>query len=187
MSEKTNAHLEQNEHLKPQHAGEHHRKIHEKKISTADKKHGSTENLEAIRNTVEKQTPAVKHEISHSGSESTNHHPVLVNKHLKETAFTRSLTRTRKKLSAPSKAFSKVIHVPVIDKSSEFIGRTVARPTSMLWGAMFAFIGTSGLLWVTKYYGYEYNYLLVVMLFVGGAILGTLAEFTWHSLRRSKT
>lgn len=153
---------------------------HERELTHVEKQHGSDEHLEAIRNKVERQAPTEHQQHSHTEKDHTNNHPVLVNKQLKDMAFSRSMTRVRKRLSAPSRTFSKVIHVPVIDKSSEFIGKTVARPSSMLTGAFVAFVGTSALLWITRRYGYEYNYLLVILLFVGGAILGVAIEGLWR-------
>lgn len=153
---------------------------HERELTHSEKEHGSNEHLEAIRNKVEQQAPAEHQQHLHAEKDHTNNHPVLVNKQLKDMAFSRSMTRVRKKLSVPSRAFSKVIHISAVDKSSEFIGKTVARPSSMLTGAFIAFIGTSALLWITRRYGYEYNYLLVVLLFVGGAILGVVGEALWR-------
>jgi hypothetical protein len=154
-------------------------KKHEKELSTAEKEHGSKEHIEAIRNKVEQQAP-IKQEQNHSEKEQPKHHPVLVNKQLKDMAFSRTMTRTRKKLSAPSRTFSKIVHVSAIEKSSEFVGKTIARPSSMLAGAFIAFVGTSALLWATKYYGYKYNYLLVILLFIGGAIAGIAIETLWR-------
>jgi hypothetical protein len=157
----------------------------ERELTKAEKEHGSTEQIEAIRLKVEKQAPLQTQEQSHKENEQPkHHHPVLVNKQLKDMAFSRSMTRTRKKLSAPSRAFSKVVHAPIIDKSSELVGKTVARPSSMLAGAFLAFVGTSILLWVTRYYGYTYNYLLVILLFVGGAIAGIAGEGLWRIIRK---
>lgn len=157
---------------------------HERELTHAEKQHGSNEHLEAIRNIVEQQKPIEHHQHLHAEQDHTNNHPVLVNKQLKDMAFSRSMTRVRKKLSVPSRAFSKVIHISAVDKSSEFIGKTVARPSSMLTGAFIAFIGTSALLWITRRYGYEYNYLLVILLFVGGAILGVAGEALWRATHK---
>lgn len=159
------------------------RSKHEREPTKAEKEHGSEQQLEAIRKTVEKQAPFA-HELPQKENEHTNQHPAVVNKHIKDMAFSRSMTRTRKKLSPPSRAFSKIIHTSVVDKSSEFVGKTVARPSSMLAGAFVAFVGTSALLWVTRYYGYTYNYLLVILLFVGGAIAGVAGEGLWRLLRK---
>lgn len=175
MSEHQPNHERHGESLPKQHNVEQQHGHTERELTHAEKQHGNHEHLENIQKSVEQQAISGK-EHAPIHHEQTNQHPVLVNKQLKDLAFTRSMTRARKKLSAPSKAFSKIIHSPMIDSSSEFIGKTVARPSSMMGGALFAFMGTSILLWATKHYGYEYNYLLVILLFVGGAIAGILGE-----------
>lgn len=91
-------------------------------------------------------------------------------------SFTRTMTRVRKKLSPIEKPLSKVIHNPIVDKTSEVVGKTIARPSSVLGGAFFALIGTSALLWITRHYGYEYNYLVVIMMFAIGMIVGISIE-----------
>lgn len=158
----------------------------EKELSNAEKKHGSSEEIERIRAKLEHQAPIIE-EVGHIENESPAHsHPVIINKQLKDMAFSRSMTRTRKKLSKPSRAFSKVVHTEVIDKSSEFIGKTIARPSGMLAGAFIAFVGTSALLWITRHYGYTYNYLLVILLFIGGMAIGLLGEGLLRLLRKNK-
>jgi hypothetical protein len=160
------------------------RQKHEHEQTKSETEHNSEENLDAIRRQIEKQSHQT-HEAHYTKTEhSNNHHPVIVNKQLKDMSFSRTMVRTRKRLSAPSRAFSKVIHAPVIDKSSEFVGKTVARPSGMLAGAFLAFIGTSILLWVTRYYGYSYNYLLVILLFAGGMVLGLAGEGVFRIVRK---
>jgi hypothetical protein len=185
MSEKFKSHGEHREsHSSHENYSDALKNAHERELSTAEKEHGSTEELEKIRAKVEQQAP-LHVEKSHTEREHLSHnHPVIINKQLKDMAFSRSMTRTRKKLSKPSRAFSKVIHAPIVDKSSEFVGKTVARPSGMLTGAFLAFIGTSALLWITKYYGYTYNYLLVILLFVGGMVLGLALEGLYKVLRK---
>lgn len=177
MSEHNQPHHEhQGESLpKPDHSVEHQNGHTERELSHVEKQHGTNEHIGNIQKSVEQQA-VNSSELGHTHQEQTKQHPVLINKQLKDLAFTRSMTRARKKLSAPSKVFSKVVHSSVIDSSSEFIGKTVARPSSMLGGAFVAFLGTSILLWATKHYGYEYNYLLVIILFVAGAIVGVAGE-----------
>ncbi|MFT4532066.1 MAG: hypothetical protein ACI9T8_000067 [Candidatus Saccharimonadales bacterium] len=156
--------------------------IHEKELSKSEKEHGSKEHVQELIKSAENNAASAK-EFSNTETENTAH-PVLVNRQLKNIAFSRALTRARKKLSIPSRVFSKVIHNEALDRSSEFVGKTVARPVSMLSGAVFAFIGTSALLWLTRKYGYEYNYLVVVLLFGGGWLLGIVGEL---ALRKLKT
>lgn len=157
----------------------------ERELTKNEKEHGSTEQLEKLQQLVEKKAVS-KSEFTRSDTEIQSQHPVLIRKDIKEVQFHRTMTRVRKKLSAPSRIFSKVIHTSTIDKSSEFIGKTVARPSGLLAGAVLAFIGTSALLWITRYYGYEYNYLLVIVLFIAGMAIGLLAEGLWRLLRKNK-
>ncbi len=176
MSERLSHHENTGEHLKPiENSKEHQKNHHERELTDAEKQHGSKEHLAQLHKAAEKHAVSGK-ERSAGEHQQPKRHPVLVNSQLKNMAFSRTMTRTRKRLSPVSRTFSKVIHSSVVDKPSEFIGKTVARPQGMLWGAFFAFLGTSGLLWITKHYGYEYNYLLAILLFVIGAVVGTTIE-----------
>jgi hypothetical protein len=162
------------------------RAVHEKELTKAERSHGEQAQVEQLQNKVEKHAPLAQ-ELSHSEKESSHkNHPVLVNKQLKETAYTRTLTRVQKRLSMSSRLFSKVVHSKALDKPSEVVGSTVARPSGMLGGALVAFIGSSLLLWITRSYGYEYNYLAVILLFVIGMGAGLLAEAGLKSYRKSK-
>jgi hypothetical protein len=179
MSERHVEHHEHGEKLNNHESNEIHNSRAEKELSKAEKEHGNKEHVEKLSKTVEQHAVSGK-EHSKGEKEQPKHHPVLVNKHLKDMAFARAMTRARKKLSLPSRTFSKVVHNEIVDKTSETLGKTVARPVGLLWGSVFAFIGTSLLLWITKRNGYEYNYLLVIMLFIGGLALGNIAELAWR-------
>jgi len=186
VSELNKPHQEQGEMLKPaQGKAEKLTNHHEKEITKSEKNHGDKEHLENLNQAVEQVAISSEQPSSVEREQPNNHHPALVSKQLKDISFTRTMTRARKKLSTPSRAFSKVVHNPVIDRSSELVGKTVARPSSMLWGSIFAFIGTSGLLWATRHYGYEYNYFVVVMMFVIGSFVGIGLD-SLGRLRRSK-
>ena len=109
-----------------------------------------------------------------------------VNQELKQQTWNRSMTRVRKHLSAPSKAFSKVIHQPVVDSVSRVSEKTVARPSGFLMGSIFAFIGSSAFLWTARHYGFAYNYLLFFLFFVVGFAVGLLVEALLRVLHKSK-
>ena len=132
--------------------------------------------LEELAKTVEAHARSKAEHRSEPETKQDDHHPVLVSKQLKDMAYTRTMIRVRKQLTLPSKLFSKAVHSPILDRSSEFVGKTVARPSAMFGGALTAFIGASILLWAVKHYGYEYNYLVALLLFVVGAILGVIIE-----------
>ncbi len=186
MSEKQPLH-EHSELLKPiESSPEISQQLDSRELSSHEKNHGSKEQVEAIAKMAEKHAIAGK-EVSAGENEHTNNqHPAMIGKHLKDMAFSRALTRARKKLSTPSRVFSRFVHLAPIDKASEVLGKTVARPSGMLGGAIIAFLGTSALLWITRHYGYEYNYLLVIILFAMGMAVGLLGEVLLKAFRKSK-
>jgi hypothetical protein len=111
---------------------------------------------------------------------------LYVTKELKQQTWNRSMTRVRKHLSTPSKAFSKVIHQPVVDSVSRVSEKTVARPSGFLMGSIFAFLGSSVFLWVSRHYGFTYNYLLFFLFFIVGFAVGLLVEALLRVLHKSK-
>lgn len=186
MSEKQPT-LENSEQLKPiDLSQERAHQLDNRELSPNEKNHGSREHVEAIAKRAEHHAIAGK-EISAGENEHTqSQHPAMIGRHLKDMAFSRALTRARKKLPLPSRVFSRFVHLAPIDKASEVLGKTIARPSGMLGGAIVAFIGTSALLWITRHYGYEYNYLLVIMLFAAGMAIGLLGEVLLRAFRKSR-
>lgn len=167
----------------PESAREQLESIREKLDSEAEKATDNKLDQGEIQRRVEQHAISGK-EYAPAEHQRPRHHPVLINKQLKDMAYSRTMTRVRKHLSLPSRAFSKVVHSKIVDKPSEAIGKTIARPSSMLGGAFFAAIGTSILLWATKHYGYEYNYLAILLLFAGGMAIGLFAEVGYRLIKR---
>ncbi len=160
-------------------------RIHEKLEKEVSNKAEKSENLdiEAASQAVERYAVSSKEKI-HTDRVQPSHHPIFVNKQLKDMAYSRTMTRVRKHLSLPSKALSQVVHSRLLDKPSELASKTVARPSGMLGGALAAAVGMSLLLWATRYYGYEFNYLLAGPLFIGGLFIGLGIEFMFKIARR---
>lgn len=155
------------------------RKSHEKSAEKAkDAAHEHKGNIENIRESIEKEALTSetskgreKHSPKHEKDQSR-----YVSKELVDESYRRTLNRTRQHLSSPEKAFSKFIHNSVVDSVSELASKTVARPSGILAGGIFAFLGSSVFLWIARHYGYEYNFLLFAVLFLGGFFFGLLCE-----------
>jgi hypothetical protein len=149
--------------------------------------HGNNEHLKKLQDSIDKQQDS-QNALAHftETEQPKNTHPLIASLQLKTASWSRQMTRTRKRLNPLDRAASKLIHSPIVDKPSEFIGKTIARPQGMLWGSIIAFFGTSALLWTTNYYGYEFNYLLVILLFLGGSLLGTAIEVLTYALRKNR-
>lgn len=171
-------------------AKEHHDRLqskHEKEAKEASLSHAN-EKLEQAQRLIEKH--AVSSEKSHLSQEHSQAHNAHrendYSKHVdQEVSYSQTMVRVRKRLSSLEKPLSKVVHNKVVDTVSESVGKTVARPSSVLGGAFVALIGSSALLWITKHYGYEYNYLAVILLFCVGALLGITTEYLLKLRKKS--
>ena len=182
MSEKTYRHhsheRERDNHELEDHSKEILEKLAEKGRETAEV-HAEKlkESLEDIRAEArEKAKTAEEVILHHEEAAKEPEAPLLVNKDLKNIKYKRTLQSVRKDLKPAERVLSRVIHNEAVDAISEVAGKTIARPSGFLTGAVFAFLGSSIFLWVTKHYGYEYNFLFFVMLFAAGFIIGLLVE-----------
>ena len=141
--------------------------------------------IEAIHKEIEKDAKSAKEiKIDEEVGEKNDAEHYIATRELKQEALKRSLQRTRKHMSTTSRAFSKVIHQPVVDTISKVGEKTIARPTGILTGAIVALIGSSYLLYTAKHYGFQYNYLVVLLLLGGGYLVGLVIEFLIYSFRK---
>lgn len=143
---------------------------------------------EAHKDRSEESVDTLKHKaeaIAKSGKETTvgerqeaSRSSIGIQKDLKNTAYRKTLSRVQDQLSTPQRAFSKVIHQPVVEQLSNVGSRTIARPSGVMGGGLFALLGGGLVLYFSKRYGFEYNYLLFAMLFAAGFAAGLAIELT---------
>lgn len=93
-----------------------------------------------------------------------------------DTSYKKTLTTMQSQLSTPSRAFSKVIHNPVIEKTSDAIGNTVARPNLIISGALGAIVSVA-VYFIAKRYGYLLSGSETIILFVAGWAIGAIIEY----------
>lgn len=105
---------------------------------------------------------------------------------LQVQALDRMLSSVRKRLSKPEKQLSKVVHQPVIEKLSDFGGKTIARPSGILFGGIFSFVGSLGAYLIARHLGGELRYSVFAVCFVGGFLLGLFVELGLRLLRLRK-
>ena len=169
MSDAENA----NEHLQG--------KIEERVEQAAHEAQNKQGNLEAIRERIQEKAQST--EQVKTLEESNRSHPPtdqpFANKELKEMAYKRTLNRVRQQMNVPDRLVSRIIHRPTINAISEATAKTIGRPSGLLGGGFLSLVGTSAYYYVTKHYGYEYNYLVFLLLLAGGFIAGWLIEMLW--------
>lgn len=93
------------------------------------------------------------------------------------TEFKRRMSSIRGSMSPGSKAFSSVIHTPVIEKTSEVVGATIARPNAILAGAISAFLLSTAVYLIAKNIGYSLSGFETIGAFIGGWAIGMLYDY----------
>jgi hypothetical protein len=132
--------------------------------------------IEAIQDRIEKAA-LDKEQIQIEKSENTaSQSPVQFGTAFGKNAAKQTIKRTQKKLAPPERAFSKVIHQPVVEALSNVGEKTIARPSGLLAGGLFSVLSSLAILYVCRHYGYEYNFMVGLAGFVGGFALGVLIE-----------
>lgn len=190
MGEKVYKHHSHEQELGSQELEDHSKEILEKlaeKGRESGEEHAEKvkETLEDIRaEALEKSKTSEEMVLKHEESTREPDAPLLVNADLKNIKYKRTLQSVRKDLRPTERVLSKVIHNQTVDAVSELAGKTIARPSGFLTGAVLAFVGSSVYLWITKHYGYEYNFLLFVMFFAAGFGIGLLLELVLRLMHR---
>ena len=100
-----------------------------------------------------------------------------VTKKQKAVQYKKTLKQTQSHMSAPSRNFSKVIHAPGIEKASDALGSTVARPNAILYGGLTSFIVVGVVYIVAKRYGYPLSGAETMVAFGFGWALGLLIDY----------
>jgi hypothetical protein len=100
--------------------------------------------------------------------------------------YTQTMTSVQRKLSPASRSFSKVIHAPAIEKTSEALENTVMRPSIVAGATWTAFI--TGLLFylVARTYGFTLSGTEMLAALLGGAVLGIVFEGILRTVRHRR-
>lgn len=141
------------------------------------------EKLEDIRDEVEKVS--VKHEKENRSKEKESSAEKLaerrghgkISKKQKDITYKKTLKTIQSDLPLASRSFSKVIHNKAVEKVSDIVGSTVARPNAILAGSAFAFVFTLAIFLVARYYGYPLSGAETIAGFAVGWATGVLFDY----------
>src|ERR1700744_2516512 len=110
----------------------------EKKIEKgAEKSPENKENVEAkakheaIENAISVEKGSAEREHKQPSQSSTRRHGVI-SKREKDASFKKHMKQVKSELPAGSRAFSKLIHTKPVEKASDALGSTIARPDAIL-------------------------------------------------------
>lgn len=156
------------------------------------------ERHEAIRNALEREERKHKErhsereivakakELAHDTHESqTDKHAASpaerrrgpISKRQLESSFKSQMQSIETEMTTGERFVSKFIHNKVIEKTSDAVGSTLARPNAMLSGSIVAFVGITVLYFISKYYGFQLSGFETIATFIIGWIIGILYDY----------
>ncbi len=98
-------------------------------------------------------------------------------KRQREASYKSTMKQIQSEMSAPSRAFSKILHNRVIERTSDAIGSTAARPNAVLAGSMAATFLTLFVFLVAKQYGYRLSGFETIGTFFVGWAIGLIYDY----------
>ncbi len=126
---------------------------------------------EAQQAAKEKQTTPVQREASPAERRGP------ISKKQREASFHSHMHHIQADMTPSSRAFSKFIHNKAVEKTSDFLGATVARPNALLAASIFAFLTVTALYLIAKNYGYTLSGFETLGAGILGWILGLMYDY----------
>ena len=103
--------------------------------------------------------------------------PRQITKADRTDSYRKTMEKMQSELPPASRTFSKVIHNPAVEKASEAIGNTVARPNLIIAGAALGAIASVIVYFVARHYGYVLSGSETIILFGCGWVIGAIIEY----------
>lgn len=132
---------------------------------------------EALKEAVSVERGSAENKGKEPSSATPKKRHGVVSKKERQASYKHRMKQVQADLNPAERAFSKVIHNPVVEKTSEVVGGTIARPNAILSGAVVAFFLVLGVYVVAKYYGYPLSGFESIGAFIVGWIIGILYDF----------
>lgn len=161
----------------------HHERLSEKIERSAESSADTTTLEREARHEVHEKALATAEVASVNSEKTQQPSPVGKTKQEKIQSFKTTMHHVRSEMSAPERTLSKIIHQPAIEKTSEVIGSTVARPSGIIGAAIAAAIGLLFLFGIAKYAGFELSGSEMPILLLIGLIAGLLTEWVYKAIR----
>ena len=132
---------------------------------------------EALKEAVSVEAGSAEKKRKESSASPAKRRHGVVSKKERDASYKHHMKQLQHELSPAQRTFSKLIHNPVVEKTSEVVGSTVARPNAILAGAMVAFFLVLAVYLISKFYGYTLSGFETIGAFIVGWVLGILYDF----------
>lgn len=158
-------------------AGEQLKKLHEQleKKSESSEKKGET--IESARRNTEAAFSRESGKETRGGGEPTAGGVTHASKRQRKDSYTSTMKQIQSEMSAPARTFSKVLHNKTVERTSDIIGSSAARPNAVLAGSVMATFLTLFVFLVAKQYGYRLSGFETIGTFFLGWMIGLLYDY----------
>lgn len=160
-------------------AAETGRKNIESRLDAAEKAHHEQQSeREAVEKAslLAREADRKREEEKRALTKTERHQGAPSKKQLRES-FSTEMKGVQAEMGPPGRMFSKLIHNPAVEKVTNVIGSTLARPNAMLSGSIAAFISITVLYFVAHHYGYQLSGFETIGAFIAGWVGGLLYDY----------
>ncbi|MES2631179.1 MAG: hypothetical protein V4611_04440 [Patescibacteria group bacterium] len=133
--------------------------------------------IEALKEAISVEAGSAEKKKKESSTSPASKRHGVVSKKQKDTNYKKEMAKLQAELPPAQRNFSKVIHNPVVEKTSEVVGSTIARPNAVLAGAIVAFFAVLVVYLTAKHFGYVLSGFETIGAFIVGWVLGILYDF----------
>lgn len=158
-------------------AGEQLKKLQEQLETKTETGENKGEHLDAARRETEAAFSREAGKETKRGGEPTASGVRHASKRQRTDSYAATMKQIQSEMDASSRAFSKFIHNPSVEKLSDAVGATVARPNAVLAGSMMATFLTLFVFLVAKQYGYRLSGFETIGTFFVGWSLGLIYDY----------
>ena len=156
------------------------REILRNSLEQAEKAHESSKGHENAKQAkqiaIEKAEPSKDTSVSNEKSPAEKRTGLITRRH-RDESFNRQMKEVQGNLSSSERTFSKIIHNKTIEKTSDALAGTVARPNALLAGSVSAFLFVTAVYLIAKYYGYPLSGFETIGSFILGWIIGLIYDY----------
>lgn len=169
--------------LSPAEAKQHQERLKEHVESRAEKAGDSSKVEQEARHEVHETAQSAAEMVPTNSESSSQASPIPPTKQEKRKSFNTTMHHVRKNMGSAERTLSKVIHQPAIEKTSEVVGKTVARPSGIIGASIAAAIGLLLIFGIAKYAGFQLSGSEMPLLLAIGLVVGLISEWAYKSVR----
>ena len=139
--------------------------------------HKSKDTIEQARNEALEQAGAIEKQQTKAKEKSPAERRGPLSKQERDKSFNSTMNEVQSQMSPSSRQFSKFIHNKAVERASDAIGGTIARPNAILSGSVFAFVLTLIIYVIARYNGYPLSGAETIAAFAVGWVLGMVFDY----------